>query len=317
MAYEDAFTFDGIAPIEQRFLSRADQATYLVIKDRSRRNNEETLDRLDQKRLVYDQTELLVRTPSRRAHAFVAFAGPGNRLDLLGSQLEELLQDRAGDRWPTERIHIPFDGDDAVLWRSCLERALEPRDGETLQVAIRRRAPSAQGRARVLLLDWETVYTDPKPGDVRFKKQQLAPWLACVHGFSAEHCPSDVRLVHLLKWELPEERHLALAKLLSIHKVKIRDEVFRCEGLPPVGDVQLDDLIETLEISTRCPTDLRVELSELILEMTVRTHRRAGHYDGTLEQLERGEAIGWRTLYFDLQRKLGHTDGSQEQDEDW
>ena len=47
MAYEDAFTFDGIEPIEKRFLNRAEDATYLVVKDRSLRNNEETLDRLN------------------------------------------------------------------------------------------------------------------------------------------------------------------------------------------------------------------------------------------------------------------------------
>ena len=47
MAYEDAFTFDGIEPIEQRFLSKADSAAYLVIKDRNDRNHEETLDRID------------------------------------------------------------------------------------------------------------------------------------------------------------------------------------------------------------------------------------------------------------------------------
>ena len=40
MAYEDAFTFDGIEPIEKRFLNRAEDATYLVVKDRSLRNNE-------------------------------------------------------------------------------------------------------------------------------------------------------------------------------------------------------------------------------------------------------------------------------------
>ena len=47
MLHEDGFTFEGLEPIEQRFLRRAAGATYLVIKDRSERNHEETLDRLE------------------------------------------------------------------------------------------------------------------------------------------------------------------------------------------------------------------------------------------------------------------------------
>ena len=47
MLHEEGFTFEGLEPIEQRFLRRAAGATYLVIKDRSERNHEETLDRLE------------------------------------------------------------------------------------------------------------------------------------------------------------------------------------------------------------------------------------------------------------------------------
>jgi len=45
--HEEGFTFEGLEPIEQRFLRRAAGASYLVIKDRSERNHEETLDRLE------------------------------------------------------------------------------------------------------------------------------------------------------------------------------------------------------------------------------------------------------------------------------
>jgi len=45
--HDDSFTFEGLEPIEQRFLRRVAGASYLVIKDRSERNHEETLDRLD------------------------------------------------------------------------------------------------------------------------------------------------------------------------------------------------------------------------------------------------------------------------------
>ena len=47
MLHEEGFTFEGLEPIEQRFLRRAAGATYLVIKDHSERNHEETLDRLE------------------------------------------------------------------------------------------------------------------------------------------------------------------------------------------------------------------------------------------------------------------------------
>ena len=47
MAYGDAFTFEGLEPIERRFLSRADEGAYIVLKDRTHREQEEALGRLD------------------------------------------------------------------------------------------------------------------------------------------------------------------------------------------------------------------------------------------------------------------------------
>ena len=47
MLYADQFTFEGFEPIEQRFLTRAEGASYLVVKDRTVSEVEETLGRLD------------------------------------------------------------------------------------------------------------------------------------------------------------------------------------------------------------------------------------------------------------------------------
>ena len=47
MAYGDAFTFEGLDPIERRFLSRADEGAYIVLKDRTHREQEDALGRLD------------------------------------------------------------------------------------------------------------------------------------------------------------------------------------------------------------------------------------------------------------------------------
>ena len=47
MPYADHFTFEGIEPIERRFLARVDGAAYLVVKDRTVSEHEETLGRLD------------------------------------------------------------------------------------------------------------------------------------------------------------------------------------------------------------------------------------------------------------------------------
>ncbi len=49
MAYADAFTFEGLEAIEQRFLDRADEGAYIVLKDRTHRKQEEALGRLDLK----------------------------------------------------------------------------------------------------------------------------------------------------------------------------------------------------------------------------------------------------------------------------
>ena len=47
MQYGDQFTFEGLEPIEQRFLARAKGAAYLVVKDRTISEHEESLGRLD------------------------------------------------------------------------------------------------------------------------------------------------------------------------------------------------------------------------------------------------------------------------------
>jgi hypothetical protein len=47
VTYGDQFNFEGIGPIEQRFLARVEGAVYLVVKDRTVSEHEETLGRLD------------------------------------------------------------------------------------------------------------------------------------------------------------------------------------------------------------------------------------------------------------------------------
>ena len=47
MQYGDQFTFEGLEPIEHRFLARARGASYLVVKDRTVSEQEESLGRLD------------------------------------------------------------------------------------------------------------------------------------------------------------------------------------------------------------------------------------------------------------------------------
>ena len=47
MPFVDALSFDGLDVIEQRFLTRAGEATYIVLKDRTDRKHEEGLGRLE------------------------------------------------------------------------------------------------------------------------------------------------------------------------------------------------------------------------------------------------------------------------------
>ncbi len=47
MTYGEQFNFEGFGPIEQRFLARVEGAVYLVVKDRTVSEHEETLGRLD------------------------------------------------------------------------------------------------------------------------------------------------------------------------------------------------------------------------------------------------------------------------------
>ncbi len=47
MQYGDQFTFEGLEPIEKRFLARAHGAAYLVVKDRTVSEQEESLGRVD------------------------------------------------------------------------------------------------------------------------------------------------------------------------------------------------------------------------------------------------------------------------------
>jgi len=60
VAYGDAFTFEGLDPIERRFLSRADEGAYIVVKDRTHREQEDALGRLD---LTADQVAPYLDAP--------------------------------------------------------------------------------------------------------------------------------------------------------------------------------------------------------------------------------------------------------------
>ncbi|WP_089945404.1 toll/interleukin-1 receptor domain-containing protein [Candidatus Entotheonella palauensis] len=255
------------------------------------------LDRRQQRGVSSSGVNELVHDSERRLFCLLAYGASGNLVASFAAQLHEHLRRYDRDiarvhRLPLRLPHDPsFTIDDLAF---TVRRHLGLSDFDSFGTALDRRKPRGPGRARsVLLLDWGLRGAQETPV---LTIEALEAWVNfCRHHFAAQ-CPRDLRLISCLALETPPERHATLEQAVKALHPGARDRAFRLELLPPLDVVDAIDLANFLSSSgnAACPDELLDRMPELILRHT------QGHFEKTVEVLERAARSGWYTLYDEL-----------------
>ena len=131
----------------------------------------------------------------------------------------------------------------------------------------------------------------------------LEAWLVFCRQQLCAQCPKDLRLVSCLALELPQERQTALAQTVRNLRAeaRFRDRAFRIELLPPLDQIEANDLADFLDGAgnSSCPDDLIAVMPELIL------HKTGGQFRQTVNLMEQAERLGWYDLHDELVAKPG------------
>lgn len=265
------------------------------------------LDRDEQKALVGKHLKELARSDSRRVMALVAYAAPGNLLDILPDQLQHYLDlelvDLAEINW--KRLCFPDLRDKLQQdLKHELELQLRADSGESVGQLLRRHAPRAigSGKRAILWLNWG-VFGPSIGQQERLKPEQLEEWLRFCGDSLSRNCPTDLRVVCYTAIETPENNHPRLAKTLQEHGWQpwCRRPEFRLSVLPPLGKVEESHLYDFLvDGQSRCDPGIQAEVTRRLIAKT------GGDFEPLVALIEEAEEGGsWYGLLTRLQREQG------------
>ncbi len=239
----------------------------------------------------------LVSDAERRLYGILAYGASGNLAELFAAQLYEYLRRDGRDIAKVHRLPLRLPDDPSftvVDLALAVRRHLGLSEAETFGADLARRKPRVSGRTRaVLLLDWG-LRGSPETPDLTI--EALEAWVNFCRYYLAAQCPRDLRLISCLALETPAERHATLEQAAKALHPGARDRSFRLELLPPLDVVDAIDLAHFLSGSgyAACPHELLDQMPELIL------HHTQGHFQQTVEMLERAARSGWYTLHDEL-----------------
>lgn len=264
------------------------------------------LDRDEQKALVGKHLKELARSDSRRVMALVAYAAPGNLLDILPDQLQHYLDlelvNLAEINW--KRLCFPDLRDKLQQdLKHELELQLRADSGESAGQLLRRHAPRAigSGKRAILWLNWG-VFGPSIGQQERLKPEQLEEWLRFCGDFLSRNCPTDLRVVCYAAIETPENNHPRLAKTLQEHGWQpwCRRPEFRLSVLPPLGKVEESHLYDFLvDGQSRCDPGIQAEVTQRLIAKT------GGDFEPLVALIEEAEGSSWYGLLTCLQREQG------------
>lgn len=272
------------------------------------------LDRDEQKALVGKHLKELARSDSRRVMALVAYAAPGNLLDILPDQLQHYLDlelvDLAEINW--KRLCFPDLRDKLQQdLQHELELQLRADSGESVGQLLRRHAPRAigSGKRAILWLSWG-VFGPSIGQQERLKPEQLEEWLRFCGDFLSRNCPTDLRVVCYAAIETPENNHPRLAKTLQEHGWQpwCRRPEFRLSVLPPLGKVEESHLYDFLvDGQSRCDPGIQAEVTQRLIAKT------GGNFEPLVALIEEAEGSSWYGLLTCLQREQGVTPAADDE----
>jgi hypothetical protein len=273
------------------------------------------LDRKTQRALGHTAVSELVRDGARRLCCVLAYGAEGNLVELFAEQLYEHLRRNAKEVAQVRRLPLPLPAAESFAVPQLefeVRRQLGLSDREALGTALAERKPRGPGRARpILLLDWGTRGTTR---DNRLSIGALEAWLTFCCQHLAVQCPKDLRLISCLALEIAQERHATLEQAVKALRAgaPFRDRTFRFELLPPLDQIEANDLADFLNSpgNSSCPDDMLPVMPELIVKAT------SGRFRETVELIEQAERTGWYELHDALSAKMAQsTDSVMKKDE--
>jgi hypothetical protein len=231
------------------------------------------MDRKAQRALSHDAVSELVRDGARRLCCVLAYGAEDNLVELFTEHLYEHLRRNAKEVAQVRRLPLPLPASasfEVPRLEFEVRRQLGLSDRDALGTALAEHKPRGPGRARpILLLDWGTRGTT---SDNRLSLGALEAWLTFCCQHLAMQCPKDLRLISCLALEIDQERHATLENAMQALRAeaRFRDRTFRLELLPPLDQVEANDLANFLNSpgNSSCPDDLLPVMPELIVKAT-------------------------------------------------
>jgi TIR domain len=267
------------------------------------------LDRKTQRALGHTAVSELVRDGERRLCCVLAYGTEGNLVELFAEQLYEHLRRNAREVAQVRRLPLPLPTSTSFEVPQLefeVRRQLGLSDRDALGTALAERKPRGPGRARpILLLDWGTRGATSAN---RLSIGALEAWLTFCCQHLAVLCPKDLRLVSCLTLEIDQEGHARLENAMQALRAeaRFRDRTFRLELLPPLDQIEANDLADFLNSpgNSSCPDDLLPVMPELIVKAT------NGRFRETVELIEQAERTDWYELHDELRVKVAQPAGS-------
>ena len=269
------------------------------------------LDRSDQRRIVREAVEKLVRGPRRRLTCLVAYGAEGNLVQHFAVQLAATLKIQAHHlaRLVPHRLGLPDKRSN--LGRHQIRDAfredmrLQPPDGLEDAFGHAARGPNAKP---VHFFDWGT-YPSPRHGP-KLKLTDLETWIDFCREELTGACPDSARGLAYISLVTDEQNHAKLARWLAAKVGRDDTPRFSLVPIPALGTVGPKDLLHFLmdEHNSSCPEDLHHSLAPRIVAKT------GGSFEATVELLEEAEK-GHR--WFELDEELPPVDIKTETAEDF
>lgn len=271
-------------------------------------------DRSDPKGAVLRELGPLVRRLDRKVLVLVAYAAPGNRLELLSETLVNYLEGEASHYAALlpHKVEFPVPLDDlATTLPHQLREALDHQAGESDGAMLRGRVPVSLERDRtpVLWLNWGT-FGDPPRHQRKLGLKALREWMDYCVGHLAPACPRDVRIVSFVAIEADSAKHAKLATAFEEHEESLHNSSAGFLLVSLHLTVKGKDVRHLLDDPRRaCPPGHQRELARLVIART------EGRYEDACALLEEGQRQGWEALLFRLRRETSHATAGVEEDD--
>ncbi|MEE8525956.1 MAG: toll/interleukin-1 receptor domain-containing protein, partial [Thermoanaerobaculia bacterium] len=260
---------------------KLEHSDYVPKVDRPRAH----LDRRDQRRVVLEAVEELVKKPKRRVTCVVAYGAEGNLVEHFAVQMLATLKERAASlaRLHHHKVDLPPERDELTR-QHTLEHfreifQLQPSQPLTAAFPSRRAGPRAKP---VHFLDWGTY---GKSHDPPLLSGHLETWVAFCRDDLEAACPTDARILSYLGLASDAARHAALEELVSALNRRYHQPHFDLVALPALGTVEADDLLRFFSDgnNSSCPEAFLADFPERIALET------GGSFEATVELLEKTE----------------------------